>query len=55
MNNRPIPAAELIDMICRDRQIANKNKASFSDPVLKARHDELNYDKEVARINDEFS
>lgn len=54
MTNRVIPPKELFERLCQDRQIVNKNKQGFADPVLKKRHDEVDFDKEVARINNEF-
>lgn len=51
IENRVIPPHELIDMICSTRAIANKNKQGFSDPVVKKRHDDMDFNREVERIN----
>ena len=52
--NRVMPPDELVDRICKEREIVNKNKSAFSSKETKEKHDRSSFDKEVARINKEF-
>lgn len=48
--NRPMTPEELMTRICQDRQVVSKSKQGFSDPLVKKRHDKVDFDREIDRI-----
>lgn len=52
--NRVIPPQELYDLLCQDRQVISKNKQGFTDIKVKKRHDDVDFNKEIEQINNEY-
>ena len=52
--NKQILPDKLYRMICEDRQVITNSNQAFSDPVLKKRHDDMDLNKEIERINNDW-